>query len=39
MQEDWEEDRCRYKCCAEHSEKAGIQGKDIKEDRELLGNA
>jgi transposase len=28
MQEDWEEDQCRYKRCAEHSKKAGTQDKD-----------
>jgi len=38
MQEDREEDQCRYQCSAEHSEKTRIQDKSIEEDRELLGN-
>jgi hypothetical protein len=38
MQKDREEDKRRYKCNTKHSEKAGIQGKSIEEDRELLGN-
>gem|GEM_PF-3574029 len=38
MQENREEDQCRYKCSAKHSEKAGTHDKDNEKDRELHGN-
>ncbi len=39
MQENREEDQCGYKCSDKHSEKAGAQDKDSKEDRELFSSA